>query len=53
MDTVGEGLAPPARGKLELQKKYGDFVKCYDFAVHCFIMVALYCREGQAPPLHS
>ena len=44
--SVGEGLAPPAHDRLELRKMYGDFVKCYDFAVHCFIMVALYCREG-------
>jgi len=49
--SVGEGLAPPVYGKPKLRKKYGDFVKYYDFAVHFFIMVALYRREGQAPPL--
>ena len=41
----------PRTASLNCEKMYGDFVKCYDFAVHCFIMVALYCREGQAPPL--
>ena len=30
---------------------YGDIVSSYDFAVHCFFMIILYCREGQAPPL--
>ncbi len=34
--SVGEGLAPPVRGNVDSVKMYGDFVKCYDFAVHSF-----------------
>ena len=49
--SVGEGLAPPAHGKLELQKMYGDFVEYYAFTVHFLFIVMLYRREGQAPPL--
>ena len=40
------GMPLPRTASLNYEKMYGDFVKCYDFAVHCFIMVALYCREG-------
>ena len=40
------GMPLPCTANLNCEKMYGDFVKCYDFAVHCFIIVALYCREG-------
>ena len=48
MPSMGMPLLCTA--SLNYEKMYGDFVKFYDFAVHCFIIVALYCREGQAPP---
>ena len=36
-----------------MQKMYGDVAKCCDVAVHCFQLIASFCREGQAPPLRN
>ena len=31
---------------------YGDFVNYYDFAVHCFKYIPLFCREGHTHKGH-
>ena len=44
-------LPLPCIGTFEYAKMYGNFVDCYDFAVHCYLLIVLYCREGQVLPL--